>query len=162
VGGSDLLGKPRTVGARVDMGAYEWPGPALRLDSMMPDNCYAGAKPVLEVAGSGLDRGCYLYFHGVPHATTWRSEYLVTAVLTSEETQAPGNYEVYVVNPGGETSGRLTFAVTRPVLQTLSLSPLTVTGGNLAAGTLKLTGLAPAGGVTITAGVLGRTLTVIP
>lgn len=147
--GVDLLNNPRTVGPRVDMGAYEWQGSAVRLESMSPDNCFAGAKPILQLAGSGFDRGCAIVLNGIPRTTSRPTEYRASTNLAAADTAAPGTYDVYVINPDGETSNHLTFTVTAPVLQAFTLAPATVKGGKTSIGTVTLSAPAPSGGITL-------------
>jgi subtilisin family serine protease len=98
------------------------------INSLTPASASAGGPGfTLTVDGSGFDSAAVVRWNGADRTTTFVNSGQLTAAITAADIAAPGQATVTVVNPGGVTSAGVTFAITAPVIN--SLTPASASAG---------------------------------
>lgn len=122
------------------------------LTSLSPSSATAGtAGFTLTVNGNGFAPSSVVNWKGTALATTYGSVSQLTAAVPASLIAAPGTVPITVTTPvpGGGVSGSKTFTIKAATLASLTLAPTSVVGGAASTGTVKLTGPASAGGLTV-------------
>ena len=106
----------------------------LTITSLSPSSATAGgAAFALTVNGSGFVSGATVYWNGAPLTTTYSSSSQLTASVPASLIANSGSFSVMVINPGGSSSGSVTFSVIAPaaVPTIASVSPSSaIVGGS--------------------------------
>ncbi|MDE2126675.1 MAG: IPT/TIG domain-containing protein [Armatimonadetes bacterium] len=128
--------------------------PVPTLSAISPASALVGGRSTaVTVTGTGFIATSTVKWNGAALSTTYASATSLTAVVPASDLLTPGSYPITVENgtPGGGTSNAVSFAVRAyPVhLAGLFINPAAVTGGSTATGVIFLSGLAPAGGITV-------------
>ncbi|MDE2126477.1 MAG: exo-alpha-sialidase [Armatimonadetes bacterium] len=128
--------------------------PSPVISSLSPSTVMAGTGATnVTVTGTGFVSTSVVKWNGAGLTTTFNSGTSLTAAIPATDLTVAGTFSVTVTNPtpGGGTSLGAAFTVTpQPVhLVSVSISPSTVVGGASATGTVRLSGTAPVGGVTV-------------
>jgi hypothetical protein len=85
------------------------------LDALYPSTADFTQAITLQVQGANFVNGSVINFGGKSCVTTFSdTTSLSTADLSNLDLAPPGNYPVFVVNPGGQTSNVLNFVSTGP------------------------------------------------
>ena len=74
------------------------------ITSLYPDAVYAGWEGVLKIKGTNFDNGSFALIDGKVPTTTYKSETLLEAEVTSDITRTPGSKSVKVHTGGGGLS----------------------------------------------------------
>ncbi len=122
------------------------------LTSISPSSAVAGTSGfTLTVTGSNFIPSSVINWNGSPLATTYVSVTQLTAAVPASLIASAGSANVTVTSPapGGGTSGSKTFTIAAPALSSVSVSPTSVVYGMPVTGTVKLTGPALSGGVSV-------------
>ena len=110
----------------------------------------------IQVQGTGFFSGSVVNWNGAPLPTTFQSWHALQAIVPAASLTQSGSVTVtnpnsgVLTTPDGGTSNALTVSIaTPPVAISLSLSPLSVVGGNNVTGVVTINAAAPAGGASI-------------
>ncbi|MBS1831858.1 MAG: hypothetical protein JST65_04050, partial [Acidobacteria bacterium] len=116
---SGLLGAPGNVEVRVQLPDARMSGPqtftilpVLRITGITPAAAAAGASTLtMTVTGEGFVPESVVRLGGLGLLTTFVSSTQLTALVSDSALAAPNTFEVFVANPGGTESNKVSFAV---------------------------------------------------
>jgi Tol biopolymer transport system component len=105
-------------------------GATLTIASLAPDSAVAGGPGfTLTVSGASFTSGAQVQWDGSGRTTTFVSSSQLQAAITAGDLATPGTNTITVVNPGGGTSGGVTFTVAVNTPSINSLSPRAALAG---------------------------------
>lgn len=146
--------------------------PAPAITSLSPSSATANSGSfTLTINGSGFLSSSTVSFGGNSLTPTVITSGAITVTVPNADIQTAGSVSVTVTNPspgGGTATATFTVQAAAPTLQSISLSPTSVTGGSSSTATVTLSGPAPSGGIVVNiassntsvATVAGSTITV--
>jgi subtilase family serine protease len=143
--------------------------------TLSPNSTPSGSGPfTVTINGSNFIAGAIVMWGATPISTAFSSSGKLTASVPASLITVPGTVNIEVANPGGSTSGAVTFTISAPEIQSLYPSSemaagsgftLTVAGSSFVKGstvylnnTAAATSFASAGELlaTVTAGLLAK------
>jgi uncharacterized repeat protein (TIGR03803 family) len=120
-----------------------------QIAGISPESAPPGSLPLtLTVNGKGFAPGSQVEFNGTAVATTVVGDKQITAVIPVSLLTSARNASAAVQGPSGVVSNSDLFLIGGPVLESVTLMPSRVIGGNPSTGTVTLTG-APTVPITI-------------